>query len=119
MSLWRALALVSESVDLTSRRISSMALERKVDSPMSWRRRPLIRSSSVRWKRFSMREDPAMGFGLIFEEAKFQFNERKMTMEKIGVLVGVLMGLFEFHGYTLGGGLGFWEIGIEIEIEIW
>lgn len=45
---------MSRSVDLISRRISSRDLEMKADSPISWSRIPLIRSSSVRWNRFSI-----------------------------------------------------------------
>ena len=45
--------MVERSVSLISQRISSRDLEMKVDSP---RRRPLIRSSRLRWNKLSMRE---------------------------------------------------------------
>lgn len=41
---------------LISRRISSKALEMKLDSPRSWRRKPLIRSSRLRWNKLSIIE---------------------------------------------------------------
>lgn len=43
-------------MDLISRRISSKALEMKLDSPRSWRRKPLIRSSRLRWNKLSIIE---------------------------------------------------------------
>jgi len=52
--------LVCGSVDLISRRISSIDLEMKDDSVRSWRRMDLMRSSRVRWKRLSMIEEPAI-----------------------------------------------------------
>lgn len=60
MSFWRAVDLVARSVDLISRRISSTDLEMKavVSAPGRWRRRPLIRSSRVRWNRETINEGP-------------------------------------------------------------
>jgi hypothetical protein len=66
--------LVCGSVDLISRRISSIDLEMKDDSVRSWRRMDLMRSSRVRWKRLSMieeDEEPAI-------EASFKKKKKKM-----------------------------------------
>lgn len=57
MSFWRAVDLVWGSVDLISRRMSSIDLEMKDDSVRRWRRMDLMRSSRVRWKRLSMMEE--------------------------------------------------------------
>lgn len=58
--------MVCRSVDLISRRISSMDLERKVEDSVApvgrlCRRRPLIKSSNERWKRESISEGPDIG----------------------------------------------------------
>lgn len=61
------MVLVCGSVDLISRRISSMDFERKVEDSgvlaavpagRLWRRRPLIKSSKDRWNKESISEGP-------------------------------------------------------------